>query len=577
MDVQICQGKSRSRPIRILLMLISLIALLTLSVSADMYVGRYDGHVAWSFDSATGELRVYADCGTQTPTWSSLSDQIRTVYIAPGVTHLPRDAFRGCKSVKEIILPDTVTTVGAYAFADCHSLISLVLPQNLVYVGEYALAGCTSLSHVTYRGSSDSWEALCLQMSSVAGNEWLAAQTPIYTQRTFRVLVSYVSAETGEVVAPTVEKTLTLGASCTVLSPEVEHHAPSESAVVLRNVNANQSIVVVYSRTHCQVHVNYTDESGNAILPSQQLTVAHGASLVLQAPEVEGYVLPEQSEVVLSAVTKNETSHTFRYTGRTLSLTVHCLDELGRALGEPIVVDGIPYRGDYDIPLPQFEGYTVGTDRIRGSGLTRDTEQTVTYSPVYHAVTLRYVDEQGHTLALADVLTVRHGQGLSHTPKSIAGYEPPTDGSISVASVTAAQELDIVYRPARYLLTVRHETVDGVLLTQSSEYVPYLQAYQCSPLPLTGYVASEQQSEHLSGTMPAAPLTVTVYYREQAPLSGDGPQDALPPGDLPSDKDTLAGAGRLTVYAAAAVGGVILLTLGLVLLRIIRKKRTTAK
>ncbi|MBR0442809.1 MAG: MucBP domain-containing protein [Clostridia bacterium] len=575
MQVQLHSSKVR-RVVLILLTLLLFSLLLTLSVGADMYIGRYDGNVAWSFDSTTGELRMYGNCGMQTPAWTGLADRVRSVYVAPGVTHLPRDAFRGCVNVRDILLPDTVTTIGAYAFADCHSLRTLVLSEKLIYVGEYALAGCSALSYVTYRGSSSDWEALCLQMSSVKGNEWLMAQAPVYTQRTYQLRISYVSAETGQPLAPQVERILTEGAGCTVLSPAVAQHVPSENAVAIKNIAANQNVTVVYYRTHCTIHVSYADENGALILPTQQLTVAHGSSIVLQAPEIEGYLLPSQFEVTLSAVTKNNTEHVFRYTRRMLSVTVRCIDEQGKALCEPIVIDDIPYRGDYDVALPQFEGYTVGVDRIRGSTLTQNAEQTVTYSPVYHAVTLRYVDEQGNELASPDVLTVRHAKSLAHTVKSITGYVPLDGGQLSLPSVTKEQSVDIVYRPERYLLTVRHETKAGTLITQGSEYVSYLQQYQCKPLLLADYAAAEQQSEQLSGTMPAAPLTITIYYQEHSSASSNTAQDASPSIDGDAPIQDGAQLSVRTLGYIIAIGGMIALILGVILVQDMAKKRRNA-
>ncbi len=557
------------RPKRVcalLILTLLLAALLTLTVSADTYVGRYDGRVAWSFNSGTGELRVYDDCGAQTPLWSGFADQISSVYIAPGVTQLPRDAFRGCRHVREIIVPDTVTSIGAFAFADCAALSTLVLPGGLRYVGEYLVSGCPLLSYVTYRGSSEQWDQLCVQASTLDGNEWLCGTTPVYTRRTHLVTVRYVSAETGDELSPAVEKTVTEGSSCTIPSPAVERHSPGESAVVLRDVRANQSVTVLYYRTHCEVTVRYVDEHGIAILPDGRMTVAQGSSLLLQAPEIEGYVLPAEAEVVLTGIMQNDTVHTFRYTKRMLTVRVRCVDEQGQELIEPLTVD-VAYRGDYDIPLPLIDGYTVGMSHVRGTALLQSTEQTVTYSPVYHTVTLHYVDGEGSSLSDPDVLRVRHGQALAHTVKTIVGYEAQS-GQLSVAAVKEQQTFNVVYRPAHYLLTVEHRTTDGVLLTQTSEMVAYKQSYRCTPLPLVGYEAIDGQSEQMSGIMGASPLTLTVYYR------------VLPSG-TGTDTDTVVpwdGVSPITLlWVAVGVGGAIMIVLCAWLVHDIKKRRGTAK
>lgn len=564
MSVPIFYRKRRVCALLILSVLIAL--LLSLSVSADTYVGRYDGRVAWSFDSSTGELRMYDDCGIQTPLWSGFADQIRSVYIAPGVTRLPRDAFRGCSGVREIILPDTVTSIGDYAFEGCSSLSALVLPAELHYVGEHLVSGCSALSYVTYRGTSEEWEQLCALAGAKEGNEWLTGTAPIYTRRTYFVTARFVSAETGDELAPTVERTVTIGADCTISSPSVEHHTPSEHAVVLRDVRANQSVTVLYYRTHCEVGVRYVDEAGNVLLPDARMTVLQGSSLLLQAPEIEGYLAPEQSEVVLTGVMQSDLVHTFTYTRRMMTVRVRCLDEHGAELREPLTVD-VAYRGDYDLPLPLIEGYTAGVPRVSGTNLLQSAEHAVTYLPIYHTVTLHYLDDTGNELAPPDALRVRHGQALAHEVKDILGYEAQSE-QLTIASVVQEQSLDISYRPAHYLLTVEHRTTDGVLLTKTSEQLAYRQEYRCTPLPLAGYEATEGQSAQFVGSMPAAPLSLTVYYRAHSSAADDGTPPSSPMGD----------ASMLTLLRiAAGVGGATVVVLCIVLIRDVRKRRTATK
>lgn len=557
----------RKRHVCVLLILTVLIALLlTLTVCADTYVGRYDGRVAWSFDSNTGELRMYDDCGMQTPLWAGFADQIKSVYIAPGVTRLPRDAFRGCYGVREIILPDTVTSIGDHAFEGCSSLSALVLPAGLHYVGDHLVSGCSALSYVTYRGSSEEWEQLCALAGTKEGNEWLISTAPIYTRRTYLITVRYISAQTGDELAPAVERTVTVGSNCTIPSPSVEHHTPGEHAVVLRDVRANQSVTVLYYRTHCEVGVRYVDELGNVLLPDARMTVLQGSSLLLQAPEIEGYHAPEQSEVVLTSVMQSDLVHTFTYTRRMMTVRVRCLDEQGNELCEPLTVD-VPHRGDYDISLPLIEGYTAGVPRVSGTNLVQSAEHAVTYLPIYHTVTLHYVDDNGNELATPDALRVRHGQALTHEAKAIVGYEAQSE-QLTIAAVVQEQSLDVAYRPACYLLTVLHQTTDGTLLTKTSEQLAYNQEYRCTPLPLAGYEAAEGQSAQLSGSMPAAPLTLTVYYRALPSSADDGTPSPSPEGDL----------SHLTpLLIAAVVGSVAVIVLCTVLIREVRKRRTATK
>ena len=57
-------------------------------------------------------------------------------------------AVRGCSSLFDIIIPDSVTSIGNEAFLFCNSLHSLVLPDGVSSIGDSAFRGCTSLTDI---------------------------------------------------------------------------------------------------------------------------------------------------------------------------------------------------------------------------------------------------------------------------------------------------------------------------------------------------------------------------------------------------------------------------------------------
>jgi len=63
---------------------------------------------------------------------------------------LGASAFDGCISLESVTLPtvDTYTTLEEYTFKDCKSLKSIIIPQNVTTVGTGAFMGCTSLESV---------------------------------------------------------------------------------------------------------------------------------------------------------------------------------------------------------------------------------------------------------------------------------------------------------------------------------------------------------------------------------------------------------------------------------------------
>ena len=57
-------------------------------------------------------------------------------------------SFSGCSNLFEIILPNTIDTIGGSTFSYCSKLKRINLPNNLVCIGESAFYGCTSLSDI---------------------------------------------------------------------------------------------------------------------------------------------------------------------------------------------------------------------------------------------------------------------------------------------------------------------------------------------------------------------------------------------------------------------------------------------
>lgn len=62
----------------------------------------------------------------------------------PRVASIPDFAFRGCKSLRELVFEDGVISIGTHAFSQCHSLRTLSLP-TVEHVGYRAFKDCTNL------------------------------------------------------------------------------------------------------------------------------------------------------------------------------------------------------------------------------------------------------------------------------------------------------------------------------------------------------------------------------------------------------------------------------------------------
>ena len=84
--------------------------------------------------------------------WYGKADQIESVVFAyaDSVTTIGHYAFRNCRNLTEITLPDGLTTIEFGAFELCTSLKEITLPDSLTTIGLLAFAHCTDLTSITF-------------------------------------------------------------------------------------------------------------------------------------------------------------------------------------------------------------------------------------------------------------------------------------------------------------------------------------------------------------------------------------------------------------------------------------------
>ena len=73
---------------------------------------------------------------------------LKTIVIYNSVTYIGERAFDGCSALTDIILPDSITYIGYRAFCGCSSLKSITLPNSVEYLGSLAFVDCSSLKSI---------------------------------------------------------------------------------------------------------------------------------------------------------------------------------------------------------------------------------------------------------------------------------------------------------------------------------------------------------------------------------------------------------------------------------------------
>ena len=64
------------------------------------------------------------------------------------VTGIYQEAFRNCRGLESVAIPNSVITIGNYTFDGCSGLTSVSIGNSVSTIGIYAFYGCSSLTSV---------------------------------------------------------------------------------------------------------------------------------------------------------------------------------------------------------------------------------------------------------------------------------------------------------------------------------------------------------------------------------------------------------------------------------------------
>lgn len=90
----------------------------------------------------------------------TLCKSLTNITIPNSVTSIGDFAFNQCTSLTNVIIPDSMTTVNFSAFYCCTSLTSITIPDSVTNIGNCVFVGCTSLTSIYFEGTVEQWNAI---------------------------------------------------------------------------------------------------------------------------------------------------------------------------------------------------------------------------------------------------------------------------------------------------------------------------------------------------------------------------------------------------------------------------------
>ncbi len=147
-------------------------SMLVVAVLMAAGIASAQSGTGWEYDETTRTLTLSGDKIDEID-WSYRGSVEHVVFAKDfSVAELPSSVFLLLSSLKEIEIPDCVTSIGDNAFNSCSSLTTVSLPEGLESVGDHAFSSCYSLTSVSLpeglESVGDSAFSGCYSLTSVS-------------------------------------------------------------------------------------------------------------------------------------------------------------------------------------------------------------------------------------------------------------------------------------------------------------------------------------------------------------------------------------------------------------------------
>ncbi|EAF4777371.1 class 1 internalin InlJ [Listeria monocytogenes] len=219
----------------------------------------------------------------------------------------------------------------------------------------------------------------------------------------------------------------------------------------------SQSVTYVYTKNIVAaepVTVNYVDDTGKTLAPSETLNGNVGDTYNATAKQIDGYTLSAEPTNATGQFTSSAQTVNYIYTKNPAPekgvVEIHYVDENNKQLSSATEISGT-VGDNYTTEPKTIDGYTLTTTPDNATGTFNTSSQTVTY--VYtknieaaEPITVNYVDANGKTLAPSETLNGTIGDTYKATAKQIDGYTLSAEPTNATGQFTnSAQTVNYIY------------------------------------------------------------------------------------------------------------------------------------
>ncbi|EAE6401253.1 class 1 internalin InlJ [Listeria monocytogenes] len=219
----------------------------------------------------------------------------------------------------------------------------------------------------------------------------------------------------------------------------------------------SQSVTYVYTKNIVAaepVTVNYVDDTGKTLAPSEILNGNVGDTYNATAKQIDGYTLSAEPTNATGQFTSSAQTVNYIYTKNPAPekgvVEIHYVDEDNKQLNSTTEISGT-IGDNYTTEPKTIEGYTLTTTPGNATGTFTTGSQTVTY--VYtknieaaEPITVNYVDANGKTLAPSETLSGTISDTYKATAKQIDGYTLSAEPTNATGQFTnSAQTVNYIY------------------------------------------------------------------------------------------------------------------------------------